>query len=48
MTYHPVGKAIGRTDSEGPELIEAIDPSIDTEDEPRRRKKVANGQLSLF
>ena len=26
MTYHPVGKAVGRADAEGPELIEPIDP----------------------
>jgi putative SOS response-associated peptidase YedK len=48
MKYHPVGKAVGRADAEGPELIEPIDPSIDVEEDPRRRKKVANGQLSLF
>lgn len=48
MTYHPVGKAIGRADSEGPHLIEPIDPYIDVDEDPRRRKKVANGQLSLF
>ena len=48
MKYHPVGKAVGRADAEGPELIEPIDPNIDIEEDPRRRKKVANGQLSLF
>ena len=35
MKYHPVGKAIGRADAEGPELIEPIDPSIDVEEDPR-------------
>ena len=48
MAYHPVGKAIGRADAEGSHLIEPIDPNIDVEEDPRRRKKVANGQLSLF
>jgi putative SOS response-associated peptidase YedK len=49
MTYHPVGKAVGRADAEGPELIEPIDPAAEEEDSPRRRKKAAMaGQLSLF
>ncbi|MEO6395357.1 MAG: SOS response-associated peptidase [Devosia sp.] len=47
MQYHPVGKAIGRADSEGPQLIEPIDPEAEPEEAPRR-KKAANGQLDLF
>ena len=44
MKYHPVGKAVGRADAEGPELIEPIDPNIDVEEDPRAAaKKVANG-----
>jgi putative SOS response-associated peptidase YedK len=47
MKYHPVGKAIGKATSEGPELIEPIDPAT-IEDEPPKRKRAAGGQLDLF
>ena len=47
MKYHPVGKAIGKATSEGPELIEPIDPATIV-DEPPKRKKAAGGQLDLF
>ncbi len=47
MKYHPVGKAIGKATSEGPDLIL---PAADEEEEPERpkRKKAAGGQLDLF
>ncbi len=47
MKYHPVGKAIGKATSEGPELILPADPSAEPEAAPRR-KKAASGQLDLF
>jgi putative SOS response-associated peptidase YedK len=47
MRYHPVGNAIGKSTSEGPELIVEIDPA-DEEPISRGRRKVAVGQLDLF
>jgi hypothetical protein len=47
MRYHPVGSAIGKSTSEGPELIVEIDPA-DEEPTSRPRRKVAVGQLDLF
>src|SRR5690606_14499039 len=40
MRYHPVGKAIGKATSEGPELIVPV--------EPEPPKAAASGQLDLF
>jgi putative SOS response-associated peptidase YedK len=48
MKYHPVGKAVGRADSEGPELIKPIDPSAEPVEETPKRRKAASGQLDLF
>lgn len=48
MKFHPVGRAIGKAEGEGPELII---PRIDEEIEPPkpRRKRAAGGeQLDLF
>ncbi len=53
LKYHPVGKAIGRADSEGEELIRPLTPDeLAAEPEPRpKRKKAASGggeQFDLF
>ncbi len=51
MKYHPVGKAVGRADADGPELIVPLTPEqVAAEAEsPRPRKKAAGGnQLDLF
>jgi putative SOS response-associated peptidase YedK len=48
LKYHPVGRAIGRADSEGPELIKEIDPATEPVEEPKKKKKTASGQLDLF
>ena len=54
LKYHPVGKAIGRADVDGPELIRPITPE-EAEAEAaaavKPKKKVASGgggQLDLF
>ena len=53
LKYHSVGKAVGRADADGPELIRALTPEeLAAEDEERARKpkKAAAGsrQLDLF
>jgi putative SOS response-associated peptidase YedK len=48
MKYHPVGRAIGNANSEGPELIHPIDPDAEPVEEKPKKKKAANGQLDLF
>jgi putative SOS response-associated peptidase YedK len=52
LKYHPVGKAIGRADSEGPDLIRPLSPEeLAAEPEPKpKRKKAASGgeQFNLF
>lgn len=48
MRYHPVGKAIGNANAEGPELIVPVDPSAEADEPPARPKKPASGQLDLF
>ena len=53
MKYHPVSKAVGRTDVDGPELIRPMSPEeLAAEDEarPKKPKKAAagGGQLDLF
>ncbi|MHB1110202.1 MAG: SOS response-associated peptidase [Devosia sp.] len=55
MKYHPVGKAIGSSTAEGPELIRPLTPEeaavAKAEAKPARRKKAASaggGQLDLF
>jgi putative SOS response-associated peptidase YedK len=51
MKYHPVGKAVGRADAEGPELILPLTPEQAAEEaaSSRPRKKAAGGsQLDLF
>jgi putative SOS response-associated peptidase YedK len=48
MKYHPVGKAIGKSDSEGPQLIEPIDPASEPEPEKPKKKAASSGQLDLF
>ncbi|MEO6015247.1 MAG: SOS response-associated peptidase [Devosia sp.] len=46
MKYHPVGKAIGKAISEGPDLIL---PATAEEAEPEKpRRKANSGQLDLF
>jgi len=53
LKYHPVGKAIGRADAEGPDLIRPLTPEeLAAEDEAKPKKKKAAGgsgeQFSLF
>jgi putative SOS response-associated peptidase YedK len=51
MKYHSVGKAVGRADAEGPELILPLTPEQAAEEaaSSRPRKKAAGGsQLDLF
>ena len=51
MKYHPVGKAVGRSDAEGPELIMPLTPEQAAEEaaSSRPKKKAAGGnQLDLF
>lgn len=52
LKYHPVGKAIGRADSEGETLIRPLTAEeLATEPEPRPKKKKAAGggqQFDLF
>lgn len=51
MTYHPVGKAVGRADAEGPELIAPLtaEQAAEEAQSARPRKKAAGGsQLDLF
>jgi putative SOS response-associated peptidase YedK len=51
MTYHPVGKAIGRADAEGAELIVPLTPEEEAAEaaSARPRKRAAGGgQLDLF
>jgi len=51
MKYHPVGKAVGRADAEGPELIMPLTPEQAAEEaaSSRPKKKAAGGsQLDLF
>jgi hypothetical protein len=54
MKFHPVGKAIGNANAEGPELIRPLTPeeaaALEAEARPARRKKSAagSGQLDLF
>jgi putative SOS response-associated peptidase YedK len=47
LVHHPVGKLVGRTDSDGPALIEPIDLNSPPDDEPKKRA-AAGGQLDLF
>ena len=51
MKYHPVGKAIGNANNEGPELIEPLTPEQAAAEAAgaRSKKKAAGGtQLDLF
>lgn len=50
MKYHPVGRAIGSSKAEGPDLILPIDPSAEPVEEAPKKKKAAGGggQLDLF
>jgi putative SOS response-associated peptidase YedK len=52
LKYHPIGKAIGRTDSEGEDLIRPLTPEeLAAEPEPKPKKKKAAGggeQFNLF
>lgn len=48
MTYHAVGKAIGRADAEGPQLIAPVDPWADDDEGSRRKRAGDRRQLSLF
>jgi putative SOS response-associated peptidase YedK len=51
MKYHPVGKAVGRADAEGPELILPLTPEQAAEEaaSSRPKKKAAgSNQLDLF
>lgn len=51
MTYHAVGKAVGRADAEGPELIVPLTPeqaAAEAESARPRKKAVGGSQLDLF
>jgi len=51
LKYHPVGRAIGRADIEGPELIRPLGPEeLEAEPAPRpkRQKPPGSEQLDLF
>jgi putative SOS response-associated peptidase YedK len=51
MKYHPVGRAIGNANNDGPELIVPLTPEQAAEEaaSARPKKKAANsGQLDLF
>ena len=55
LKYHPVGKAVGRTDVDGPELIREMSAEeLAAEDETRAKKPRraaaagGGGQLDLF
>ena len=53
MKFHPVGRAIGNANAEGPELIRPLTPeeaaALEAEARPMRKKKTAGGtQLDLF
>ena len=51
MTYHPVGKAVGRADAEGPDLIVPLTPEKAAEEasSSRAAKRAAGrNQLDLF
>lgn len=54
MKFHPVGKAIGSADAEGPELIRPLSPeeaaALEAEARPARGRKATagSGQLDLF
>ena len=51
MKYHPVSKAVGRADAEGPELILPLTPEQAAEEaaSSRPKKKAAGGgQMDLF
>ena len=49
MKYHPVGRAVGNANNEGPELIAPIDPDAEDDIPAKPRRKAANsGQLDLF
>jgi putative SOS response-associated peptidase YedK len=48
VVYHPVDKAVGRTDADGPTLIAPIDLASQPAPEPKPRKRAGGGQLDLF
>lgn len=49
MKYHPVGRAIGNADNEGPGLIVPIHPDADDDIPAKPKKRAAGGeQLDLF
>lgn len=49
VTYHPVDKLVGRTDSDGPTLIAPIDLATQPAPAPKPKKRAAGGgQLDLF
>ena len=39
MKYHPVGRAIGNANNEGPDLIAAIDPDAEDDAPPGKSRK---------
>lgn len=50
MSYHPVSRAVGKTDNDSPELIRPVDPANDDDEQSPRRRRAGNDirQLSLF
>jgi putative SOS response-associated peptidase YedK len=53
LKYHPVGKAIGRADSEGEDLIRPLtaeELAVEQEPKPKKRKAAGGGgqQFDLF
>ena len=50
MRYHPVGKAVGRADADGPELIVPLTPeqAAAEKESSRPRKQAVDDQLDLF
>ena len=51
MKYHAVGKAVGRADAEGPELIVPLTPeqaAAEAETSRPKKKAAGGGQLDLF
>ncbi len=48
MAYHPVGKAIGSTKAEGPELIRPVPPEAENAAPAPKKKAAGGGQMDLF
>jgi putative SOS response-associated peptidase YedK len=48
MKYHPVGRAIGNANNDGPELIAPIDPAEDVPADKPKKRATGGDQLELF